>query len=56
MEMTAEGRQARSAYKKAWDAEHRAENIRYQCNYWNKKAEELKLNEAPAPATTGLFI
>lgn len=38
--MTEAAKEARRAYKRAWNREHPDKVKQYQKNYWNKKAEE----------------
>ena len=33
--------EARRAYKRKWNAEHREQNRQYQKTYWERKAAEL---------------
>ncbi len=40
--MNAEARAARNAYKKEWNRRNPDKVRKYQTNYWNRKAEELK--------------
>ena len=49
--MTERARLARAAYKRRWAQENRSRVKEYQARYWEKKAEEARINSAePAHA------
>ena len=43
--MNEAAKEARRAYKKKWNAEHRDRVKQYQEDYWNRKAQEAKEHE-----------
>ena len=48
--MTEAAKEARRAYKRAWNRANPEKVKAYQANYWNKKAQEqAQANAGPAP-------
>lgn len=54
MELTDKAKEARRAYKRAWNHANRDKVKAAQARYWNKKAEQMEAEKAePVPEASG---